>query len=364
MHLTDVHVGWTTPESLLAESVKVTRSLKPDLVVLTGDYVNRSLAEIDVLEKWIERLPRPCIATLGNHDHWSGADGIATLFEKSGVRLLNNERIACEGIQIVGVDDARTKHHDIDRAFHRVDPSQKILALQHCPGVADQIAERGASLILSGHTHAGQVAIPRVTAKLFEALGQPYAGGEYELEDRCRLYVNAGLGHSRRAFRHGKQAKPEIAIFDASGARLDGAGQVIVHPGDMLTLRMSVQDFETDDADIAYAGFELLDPEYRSLLLVPARGAEGKVAYGEYDENGPQGIGDRLNYRVDVTIGDTAVLVAEDGEMTTVPSAGPESGRMISRKMRNVEAPSMRAASSSSCGMLMKNCRSRKMKKA
>src|SRR5688572_12559472 len=131
VHLTDVHVGWTTPASLLDESARIARSLKPDLVVLTGDYVNRSLSQIGVLEQWIERLPRPCVATLGNHDHWSGADGIARMFDASGVRLLTNERIVHEGIQIVGIDDARTKHHDLEKAFHRVDGSSKVLALQH-----------------------------------------------------------------------------------------------------------------------------------------------------------------------------------------------------------------------------------------
>lgn len=117
-------------------------------------------------------------------------------------------------------------------------------------------------------------------------------------------------------------AKPEIAIFDASGTRLDGADQVVVHPGDTLTLRMSVHDFETEDADIAFAGFELAAPDDRSLLLEPALGAEGKVAYGEYDANAPDGRGDKLNYRLDVTIGDTVTLVGEDGEMTQAPSEG------------------------------------------
>jgi hypothetical protein len=117
-------------------------------------------------------------------------------------------------------------------------------------------------------------------------------------------------------------AKPEIAIFDASGARLDGAGQVVVHPGDTLTLRMSVQDFETDDADIDFAGFELVTPDDLLLLLVPELGADGHVVYGEYDEVAPEGLGDKLNYRVDITLGETSVLLGDEGETTEVPSAG------------------------------------------
>jgi predicted MPP superfamily phosphohydrolase len=213
VHLTDIHVGWTTPEALLDEAASTARSLKPDLVVLTGDYVNRSLHEIGALEQWIERLPRPCVATLGNHDHWSGPREIKAMFGRAGVRVLTNEPLIHEGIQIAGLDDARTRHLDLEPAFHGLDPQQRILALQHCPGAAEQIAEQGASLILSGHTHAGQIAIPRVTSALFARLGQPYAAGEYRL-DACRLYVNAGLGHSRRIFRHGARAKPEIAVFD------------------------------------------------------------------------------------------------------------------------------------------------------
>jgi hypothetical protein len=117
-------------------------------------------------------------------------------------------------------------------------------------------------------------------------------------------------------------AQPELALFDASGVRLDGAGQVLVHPGDTLTLRMSVQDFETPDPDMFLTGFELLTADNLAVLLVPANGPDGYIAYGEYDAAAPDGIGDKLSYGVDFTLTDPLVLVGDAGAMTEVPAAG------------------------------------------
>jgi len=117
-------------------------------------------------------------------------------------------------------------------------------------------------------------------------------------------------------------AQPELALFDATGVRLDGAGQVLVHPGDTLTLRMSVEDFETPDDAMFLTGFELLTADNRAVLLVPANGSDGYIAYGEYDAAAPDGIGDKLSYRADFTFTDPLVLVGDDGEMTEVPAAG------------------------------------------
>jgi hypothetical protein len=117
-------------------------------------------------------------------------------------------------------------------------------------------------------------------------------------------------------------AEPEIAFFDAAGVRLDGAGQVVVNPGQPLTFRMSVEDFETDDANIYVTAFELLTADNKGVVIDPAAGENGYIAYGTYDAAGPESKGDLLNYRYDFTFGDTVFLVGDNGEMTEVPSAG------------------------------------------
>jgi len=76
MHLTDPHVGWATPTELLQQAALLASRTNPDLVVLTGDYVNRSLRYLGELRRFLRALARPRVATLGNHDHWCGAPAV------------------------------------------------------------------------------------------------------------------------------------------------------------------------------------------------------------------------------------------------------------------------------------------------
>src|SRR3954469_8786034 len=71
VQLTDIHVGPTTPRRMLARVADVVQTLECDVVVLTGDYVNASLFYLDRVAELVCMLPKPCIATLGNHDHWT-----------------------------------------------------------------------------------------------------------------------------------------------------------------------------------------------------------------------------------------------------------------------------------------------------
>ncbi|MCA9553355.1 MAG: metallophosphoesterase [Myxococcales bacterium] len=217
VHITDVHVGWSTPGVALAAAVDAARVARPHLVALTGDYVNTSLQHGETLRRFVRALPGPVVATLGNHDHWADGPGMAKLLEREGVMVLRNQwveaRPAGQALRIVGVDDARTNNHDLERAFHRVEDPGSALVLSHDPSVADEIAEHGGRLILSGHTHGGQVQVPGLTDAVGRAVGMPYMGGWYDAA-KARLYVNAGLGHSRAGLRVGKGASAEVAVLD------------------------------------------------------------------------------------------------------------------------------------------------------
>ncbi len=215
VHLTDIHAGPTTPRRFLAEVVDVASALEPDLVVLTGDYVNASLVHLDRITELVRALPRPCVATLGNHDHWTDARRISKGLERGGAIVLRNESLLVDGLSIVGVDDGRSGHADVDRAFARVTRPEDALVLTHFPRTAEDVARAGAPLVLSGHTHAGQLHFPRVTETLARFVGHRYLHGFYRVGARTDLYVNAGLGHS--ALRAGR-ARPEIAVFDLAPA--------------------------------------------------------------------------------------------------------------------------------------------------
>ena len=219
-HLTDVHVGATTPRKMLARVAEVVEALGCDLVVLTGDYVNASLFHLDRVTELVESLPRPCVAVLGNHDHWTCPVRVAAALRAGGALVLQNESTVVRGrgfeLTVVGVDDGRSGHDDVARAFASVAEPEPALVLSHYPSTAETIATTGAPLVLSGHTHAGHVDVRHVTKLLARLAGNPYLHGFYRL-DRTDLYVSAGIGHSLHGLRAGRTC-PEIAVFELDPA--------------------------------------------------------------------------------------------------------------------------------------------------
>jgi uncharacterized protein len=217
VHLTDIHVGGSTPNSYLDRVVEIVWRAKADLVVLTGDYVNHSLTHVGRLRRFVGLLPKPCFATLGNHDHWSGADGVTRALRDGGAEVLSNDSLvyAKDGIEltVVGVDDGFSRNDDVPKAFRHVRDPERALVLSHFPNTADRIAQAGGGLILSGHTHGGQFAVPGVTAVVQRMVGNKYVQGWFEI-DKSMLYVSAGIGASFIGFRAGQQALPEIAVYD------------------------------------------------------------------------------------------------------------------------------------------------------
>lgn len=215
-HLTDIHMGATTPRPFLERVVEIVRTVEPHLVVLTGDYVNHSTRHLPRLERFVSALPRPIVATLGNHDHWSGDHEVAMALVGGGAEVLSNAASGVGGIgwslPIVGVDDGATKHADVGRAFDGVRDPERAIVLNHFPATADAIAEKGGRLILSGHTHGGQLAIPVLTEAV-SRLVNGYFHGWYAIGE-SELYVSAGIGHSLDGLRGGHTAIPEVAVYD------------------------------------------------------------------------------------------------------------------------------------------------------
>jgi len=217
VQLTDLHLGHGTPQRTLERAVSAASAARPDLVVLTGDYLNLSLTQLPRLRQLGARLPRPCVAVLGNHDHWSGAEAIQRTLAEEGVIVLRNQSVKLKlrggELTVVGVDDGGTHHDDVARAFAGVKDRGRALVLTHHPKTAEAIMAWGGRLVLSGHTHGGQVAVPRVTAALARAGGHRYLRGWYSV-GQGRLYVSPGIGASLIRTRLGRGAWPEVAVFD------------------------------------------------------------------------------------------------------------------------------------------------------
>lgn len=221
-HLTDQHFGPATPHELQLEAVRRVNEAKPDLVVLTGDFVAHSLDHLDEIEEVLASIEGPRIAVLGNHDHWSGPKEIQAALARADVEVLDNawtqREYRGQMLQIVGVDDAFTAHADVEKATKGLIAGIPTLGLSHVGDEADKLWHQGVPLVLSGHTHSGQLAVGSMHRVLMGHLaGHRYVHGLYGQRaghEEGAVYVSAGIGSSRFGLRIGERARPEVALFD------------------------------------------------------------------------------------------------------------------------------------------------------
>ncbi len=199
VHVSDIHVRTGVRPRALHRAVELVNALEPDLVLLTGDYVCFSPRPAPMLTEAFRHLRAPAFATLGNHDHWSGASQVRDALERAGVDVLVNEHrpvdVRGARVHLVGVDDSITGHHDPEQAFSGVPEDATRVVLAHDPGFADSLARYRPALVLSGHTHGGQIYLRGFTPYVSRRLGVKYLAGFFEV-DGAVLYVNRGLGAS------------------------------------------------------------------------------------------------------------------------------------------------------------------------
>ena len=197
-------------------------ALQPDLVVLSGDAIDRADA-LPVLQSFLQALGQfSVVAVPGNWEHWSSVDfkALDALFAvRAKGRFLLNQRqsfaINGRSVQVVGLDDFTAGQPDMQMLSDAGSGDVRIL-VQHSPGFFDvgKIAHRMETqrfdLCLSGHTHGGQVTFGGWAP--FRPVGSGrYVAGFYEVPG-CRLYVSRGLGTSVLPVRWGPKA--EVAVFD------------------------------------------------------------------------------------------------------------------------------------------------------
>jgi predicted MPP superfamily phosphohydrolase len=219
-HLTDQHVGRVTSMEAQLEAVRCANEAKPDLVCLTGDFVCHSQAYLDDLREVIEAFEAPVVAVLGNHDHWCGAQDVAKTLVHAGACVLRNSMTTLEvrhqRLQIVGLDDAYTGHADAARAVRGLRPMLPAIGLSHIAEEADRLWDCGVPLVLSGHTHAGQITVARLhELSIGKVGGHRYVHGLYgERKGEGAVYVGAGIGAAMLPIRLGERGRREVAIFE------------------------------------------------------------------------------------------------------------------------------------------------------
>jgi predicted MPP superfamily phosphohydrolase len=176
--------------------------LHPDLVVITGDLVDGSVGELRDHVEPLRRLSsrHGVYFVTGNHEYYSGADAWIAELPRLGVRVLRNERVSIgqngASFDLAGVDDASAhgfgKGHGANyaRALGGLDPEREVVLLAHQPKQIMHAAPFGIGLMLSGHTHGGQIwpfgALVRLT--------EPYVAGLFRHDPKTQIYVSRGAG--------------------------------------------------------------------------------------------------------------------------------------------------------------------------
>lgn len=226
-HVTDLHVGRVTPMRVQFEAAALANAAQPDLIALTGDFVCHGQKYLDELAEVLSRFKGPVYAVLGNHDHWSGAKEVRHVLRKANVEVLDNAHTVVEfagqKFQIVGVDDAYTGHADVKRAVRGLHHDLPSIALSHIAEEAEALWAAGVPLVLSGHTHAGQVTVAGLHDIVFgRVIGHRYVHGLYGTRHAGppsgAVYVGAGIGAAVMPLRVGKRAQREVTIFELGAA--------------------------------------------------------------------------------------------------------------------------------------------------
>ena len=218
IQISDLHLGtYVNNEQLVWLSERL-KTLEPDLLFITGDFVNRSYREALPAREGLRALAgvAPTYGVLGNHDFWHGPDELAQILNESGVRILRNEHlqidVAGSSLVLAGVDDWKTGHDDLEQAVRAMPEGDHVrILLSHCPDLLHPAADVGFDLVLAGHTHGAQVRFPVLGSMVNKLMHGEFERG-WMKKHSTSLYINRGLGVVLVPFRYGSDA--EVTVLD------------------------------------------------------------------------------------------------------------------------------------------------------
>ncbi len=223
VHISDLHIR--TFQGYFAKVAALVGGLKPDIILLTGDYLEQQ-RNIWAVRKFLGLLeaPRGVFAVQGNWEYWSRLEGenLRRHFAQVGTRLLINERFDLGDekhlpLSILGLDYP-SGSDDLQKLQQTADPSRLNLLLSHVPAFDHQQLDGRIDLILSGHTHGGQIRIPWVPPFYLPRFSGRFVQGLYQVGPaRTPLYVTRGIGTSLLPVRF--LCRPEITLIKLQGLK-------------------------------------------------------------------------------------------------------------------------------------------------
>ncbi len=216
VQLSDIHHSPFTSREQIKRAVETANNLQPDIVALTGDYVSKERRYAAPCAELLGtlRARHGVYAVLGNHDHWTDAALITDLFRAEGITVLVNQGMRFEkkgaAFWLAGVDDTMVGLEDLPLALAGARENELKLLLAHNPIILRRAARAGVDLVLSGHTHGGQVRLRsertpsgRPRRRLLKGLAR---------QGETQIYITRGLGTVVLPVRFG--CPPEVSLLE------------------------------------------------------------------------------------------------------------------------------------------------------
>ena len=216
VQISDLHIGGLIDREFVKASVSKINALKPDIVFITGDLIDTALEEIEDIVRELESISAKhgIYYILGNHEYFHDPLQLIDFIKTTNITLLLNENVTIDALKlnVVGVTD-RVGYRmgllqpDIHKAFKACNSDYKTILLAHQPKYIEELEDYAPELILSGHTHGGQI----WPFEYLVRLQQPYVKGLHKLSNGSHIYVNSGIGFWGPPMRLDSQA--EIAYI-------------------------------------------------------------------------------------------------------------------------------------------------------
>lgn len=220
VHLSDIHHSPFTNLEHISRAVMISNHIKPDMFVLTGDYVSHEPEYIEPVAKVLGKLEAEfgTHACLGNHDHWTDGETVTDSFRKENINVLVNEGFRLTAREssfwLAGVDDYMVGKTDVAASMRGSFPDEMKLLLAHNPVIIRQAAKFGVDLMFSGHTHGGQVKVRDTNRKRIFPNRKLTSG--LHRRKNTQIYITRGIGTVVLPVRY--QCPPEISLIELTCA--------------------------------------------------------------------------------------------------------------------------------------------------
>ncbi|RPI79415.1 MAG: metallophosphoesterase [Desulfobacteraceae bacterium] len=219
VHLTDFHYGDLVSLNFIRDIVERSLRLKPDLIVCTGDYVHEKKSTHQIDEVWpiLAALTAPygVYSVLGNHDHWADVARSDYWLKKTGQDLRHKSvRIERDNrhFWLAGAGDFYEDRRNLDIVLAPIPEADCRIVLAHNPDTADTKYNSRIDLMLSGHTHGGQVILPFIGPPILPVRNKNYSSGLKTSPRGCKVFISKGIGWANFPVRF--NCYPEIAVLE------------------------------------------------------------------------------------------------------------------------------------------------------